>query len=71
MLVDLVTRILTYSPIRRLTPAEALYHEYFDELRDENRYQEMLFKVKNIPDLFDFSQGTNDWMQRKLTSFVR
>lgn len=26
LLIDLVTKILQYSPIKRLTPAEALYH---------------------------------------------
>lgn len=40
---------MQYSPIKRITPAEALMHEYFDELRDESRYQEILFKVKAIP----------------------
>ena len=57
MLVDLVTKVLQYSPKRRLTPAAALYHEYFDELRDEVKYQEMIFRVKTIPDLFDYTQG--------------
>lgn len=55
LLIDLVTRVLQYSPKKRLTPAEALYHEYFDELRDHGRHQEMLFRVKAIPELFDFS----------------
>jgi serine/threonine protein kinase len=39
MLLDLVTKVLQYSPIKRITPAEAIMHEYFDELRDEARYQ--------------------------------
>ena len=56
-MIDLVTKVLQYSPKRRLTPAAALYHEYFDDLRDETKYQEMLFKVKAIPDLFDYTQG--------------
>lgn len=34
LLIDLVTKIMQYSPIKRITPAEALMHEYFDELRD-------------------------------------
>ncbi len=29
-LVDLVNRMLLYSPKRRLTAAQALMHEYFD-----------------------------------------
>jgi serine/threonine protein kinase len=56
-LIDLVTKVLQYSPIKRITPAEAIMHEYFDELRDEARYQEILFKVKAIPELFDYTQG--------------
>jgi hypothetical protein len=48
-----------------------LYHEYFDDLREEARYQEMVFKVKNIPDLFDFSQGRCECMQRRLLSSRR
>ena len=57
LLIDLVTKVLQYSPVKRITPAEALLHEYFDELRDEARYQEILFKVKAVPQLFDYSQG--------------
>ena len=34
LLIDLVTRTLQYSPINRITPAEALHHDYFDDLRD-------------------------------------
>jgi serine/threonine protein kinase len=58
LLIDLVTRVLQYSPQRRLTPAAALQHEYFDELREEGRHQELLFKLKAVPELFDFSQGS-------------
>lgn len=57
LLIHLVTNVLQYSPKRRLTPAAALYHEYFDDLREEARYQEIMFKAKTIPDLFDFSEG--------------
>lgn len=39
LLIDLVTNTLQYSPLKRLTPAAALYHEYFNELRDEAAYQ--------------------------------
>ena len=59
LLIDLVTKVLTYSPKKRLTAAEALYHEYFDELRDETNYQELLFRAKGLPDLFDFTQGNS------------
>jgi glycogen synthase kinase 3 beta len=64
LLIDLVTKVLQYSPVRRISPAEALLHEYFDELRDEGKYQEMVFKVKNVPELFDYSEGKVGCMQR-------
>lgn len=56
--MDLVSRVLRYSPISRISAGQALLHEYFDDLRDETRYHEILYKVKSIPDLFDFSKGT-------------
>ena len=34
LLIDLVHKVLQYSPSRRFTPADAILHEYFDELRD-------------------------------------
>jgi len=49
--------VLRYSPAKRLTPAAALYHEYFDELRDEAKYQEIVLKCKSVPQLFDYTQG--------------
>lgn len=55
LLLDLITRTLQYSPMKRITPAEALAHDYFDDLRDESRFFEMKQKLKMIPDLFNFS----------------
>jgi len=51
LLIDLLSKVLTYSPQKRLHPLEALLHPYFDELRDRN------FRVngKQPPTLFDFS----------------
>jgi len=51
LLIDLISKVLTYSPQKRLHPLEALLHPYFDELRDRN------FKVngKQPPNLFDFT----------------
>jgi len=51
LLLDLLSKVLTYSPQKRVDPLEALLHPYFDELRDRN------FKVggKQPPNLFDFS----------------
>ena len=51
--VDLVSKILKYSPDLRLPPLEAIMHPFFDELRDEDT------KLPNgnpLPDLFNFSK---------------
>jgi glycogen synthase kinase 3 beta len=34
LLVDLIEKVMVYSPLRRLTPFEAMSHPYFDDLRD-------------------------------------
>jgi serine/threonine protein kinase len=33
-LIDLVHKMMQYSPKRRITPYEALKHPYFDELKN-------------------------------------
>ena len=58
-LIDLIDKMLQYSPKKRLTPGKALLHEFFDELRNEKAYKELLNKYKNIPELFEFSKGTS------------
>ncbi len=40
--IDLIEKIVRYSPEKRLTAAEALAHQYFDDLRNERVY-------RNIP----------------------
>jgi len=49
--IDLISKVLCYSPHKRLTPLEALLHPYFDELRSRN----FQMNGKSIPDLFNFS----------------
>jgi glycogen synthase kinase 3 beta len=34
--VDLMSKLLVYTPDRRLTPLQACAHQFFDELRDPN-----------------------------------
>lgn len=51
--IDLVKKVLQYSPVKRLTPFEALMHPFFDELRHEETYKK-LKRECNIPKLFDF-----------------
>ncbi|MQM03405.1 hypothetical protein Taro_036187 [Colocasia esculenta] len=55
--VDLVSRLLQYSPNLRCTPLEACAHPFFDDLRDANA---QLPDGKPLPPLFDFKpQGNN------------
>ena len=35
LLIDLVKKIMEYSPLKRITAGEALKHPYFDELKDQ------------------------------------
>uniref|UniRef100_A0A0A9EUF5 Shaggy-related protein kinase eta n=1 Tax=Arundo donax TaxID=35708 RepID=A0A0A9EUF5_ARUDO len=49
--VDLVSRLLQYSPNLRCTALEALIHPFFDELRDPNT---RLPNGRSLPHLFNF-----------------
>ncbi|XP_023158167.1 shaggy-related protein kinase alpha [Zea mays] len=49
--VDLVPRLLQYSPKLRSTALEALVHPFFDELRDPNT---RLLNGRFLPPLFNF-----------------
>ena len=49
--VDLVSRLLQYSPNLRCTALEALVHPFFDELRDPNV---RLPNGRFVPPLFNF-----------------
>ncbi|XP_068649484.1 shaggy-related protein kinase epsilon-like [Aristolochia californica] len=49
--VDLVSRLLQYSPNLRCTALEACAHPFFDELRDPNT---RLPNGRSLPALFDF-----------------
>ncbi|KAH7440838.1 hypothetical protein KP509_03G013400 [Ceratopteris richardii] len=49
--VDLVSRLLQYSPTLRYTALEACVHPFFDELRDSNT---RLPNGRPLPPLFDF-----------------
>jgi len=50
--VDLVSKLLQYSPEKRLTPLEACIHPFFDELRDPKLH---LPNGRPLPDLFNFT----------------
>lgn len=55
--LDLLSKILVYSPSVRYTPLQALSHPYFDELRDESSLKMLQIKKIAVPDLFDFTRG--------------
>ncbi|KAF5181105.1 Shaggy-related protein kinase [Thalictrum thalictroides] len=50
--VDLVSRLLQYSPNMRSTALEACGHPFFDDLRDPNLH---LPNGRPLPPLFDFT----------------
>ena len=49
--LDLVSKLLVYTPSHRLKPIEALVHPFFDELRNPVLYSS---PYNRIPNLFDF-----------------
>lgn len=64
-LVDFLSKILVYSPARRLKPLEALLHPYFNSLRS----QKLTINGKNITDLFNFNEveiGNSKHLLRQL-----
>ncbi|KRX03899.1 Protein kinase-like domain [Pseudocohnilembus persalinus] len=48
--IDFISKLLVYSPRRRIRPLQALLHPYFDELRQEN----CKINGQQIPNLFNF-----------------
>ncbi|KAJ2890343.1 glycogen synthase kinase 3 [Coemansia aciculifera] len=50
--IDLITRLLDYTPTKRLTSIQAMTHSFFDELRDPNT---KLHSGEDLPELFDFT----------------
>ncbi|CAN6622348.1 serine/threonine-protein kinase Rim11p/MSD1 [Trichomonascus vanleenenianus] len=57
--IDLISRLLEYSPGQRLSAIEVLSHAFFDELRDPaTKYpdsRDPSGPVRELPPLFDFS----------------
>lgn len=51
--IDLVSKMLQYSPTKRLDPMEGLAHSYFDDLRQPSC---KLPSGKPLPPLFNFSE---------------
>jgi glycogen synthase kinase 3 beta len=51
--IDLVSKLLEYTPEARLSSVEAMIHPFFDELRVEGA---KMPNGKDFPLLFDFSR---------------
>ncbi|KAH8311418.1 hypothetical protein KR044_006178, partial [Drosophila immigrans] len=52
--IDLVSKLLIYSPNERISPLQACAHPFFDELRNEPNQQ--LPSGRALPPLFNFSE---------------
>lgn len=50
--IDLVSKLLEYTPTARMTPLQACAHPFFDELRDPST---RLPGGKDLPPLFNFT----------------
>ena len=57
--IDLIARLLEYTPTERQSSIDAMVHPFFDELRDpstklpDSRHGSS--QLRDLPDLFDFS----------------
>ena len=68
--VDLVSRVLLYTPSHRMSAIEVIAHPFFDELREPNK---RLKHGKRLPPLFNFlpeGTTTNTFLQRAATNAV-
>lgn len=58
--IDLISKLLEYTPTQRLSAIDAMVHEFFDELRDPNtRLPDSRHPggaPRALPALFDFSR---------------
>lgn len=58
--IDLIARLLEYTPTERLSAIDAMVHPFFDELRDPNtRLPDSRHgsgQIRDLPTLFDFSR---------------
>jgi glycogen synthase kinase 3 beta len=57
--IDLISKLLEYTPTQRLSAIDAMVHPFFDELRDpatrlpDSRHPNGA--VRDLPTLFDFT----------------
>lgn len=57
--IDLISKLLEYTPTQRLSAVEAMCHPFFDELRDPNTKlpdsRNVNGPIRDLPPLFDFT----------------
>jgi glycogen synthase kinase 3 beta len=57
--IDLISRLLEYTPTERQAAVDAMVHPFFDELRDPNTKlpdsRHGTGQLRDLPDLFDFT----------------
>ncbi|CCH59680.1 hypothetical protein TBLA_0B08650 [Henningerozyma blattae CBS 6284] len=55
--IDLLTKVLVYEPKQRLLPKYILAHDFFNDLRSNNKFiPRGQTDLHNLPKLFDFSE---------------
>jgi len=61
--IDLISKLLEYTPTQRLSAVEAMCHPFFDELRDPNTKlpdsRNVNGPIRDLPPLFDFTRHGN------------
>lgn len=61
--IDLISKLLEYTPTQRLSAVEAMCHPFFDELRDPNTRlpdsRNVNGSIRDLPPLFDFTKHGN------------
>ncbi len=65
--IDLVSKLLEYTPEVRLSAVEAMVHPFFDELRAEGA---KMPNGKEFPPLFDFTREGSSPSSEGLSHFV-
>jgi glycogen synthase kinase 3 beta len=58
LLIDLLEKMLKVRAEERARAVEVLVHPFFDELRDEATFQEIMREKMDISDFFAFSAST-------------
>lgn len=58
--IDLISKLLEYTPSQRLSAVEAMCHSFFDELRDPNTKlpdsRNVNGPIRDLPPLFNFTR---------------